>query len=65
MQWYVEVLKKYAVFSGRARRKEFWMFALVNIIAVGALGIIDGLAGTFDEESGFGLFSSIYGLAIP
>lgn len=27
---YVEVLKKYAVFSGRATRKEFWMFVLVN-----------------------------------
>lgn len=28
MSWFIEVLKKYAVFSGRARRKEYWMFAL-------------------------------------
>jgi uncharacterized membrane protein YhaH (DUF805 family) len=28
MKWYLEVLKKYAVFSGRARRKEYWYFAL-------------------------------------
>jgi len=32
--WYVEALKKYAVFSGRARRREFFSFSLVN----GALG---------------------------
>jgi uncharacterized membrane protein YhaH (DUF805 family) len=30
--WYLEVLKKYAVFSGRARRKEYWMFVLFNVI---------------------------------
>jgi len=28
MHWYLDVLKKYAVFSGRARRKEYWFFAL-------------------------------------
>ena len=26
MNWYLGVLKKYAVFVGRARRKEYWMF---------------------------------------
>ena len=29
---YFSILKKYAVFTGRANRKEFWMFVLVNII---------------------------------
>lgn len=32
MKWYVKVLKQYADFSGRARRKEFWMFTLINTI---------------------------------
>ncbi len=32
MNWYIDVLKKYAVFSGRAGRKEFWMFILFNVI---------------------------------
>ena len=32
MNWYIKVLKKYAVFSGRARRKEYWMFVLFNFI---------------------------------
>lgn len=30
--WYVIVLKKYAVFEGRARRSEYWYFTLVNIL---------------------------------
>ena len=32
MNYYFEVLKKYAVFKGRARRKEYWMFYLFNLI---------------------------------
>lgn len=32
MDNYIEVLKKYAVFNGRARRKEYWMFTLVNVL---------------------------------
>ena len=32
MNWYITVLKKYAVFTGRARRKEYWMFFLFNLI---------------------------------
>jgi uncharacterized membrane protein YhaH (DUF805 family) len=28
MSWFIEALKKYAVFSGRARRKEYWMYTL-------------------------------------
>ena len=32
MNWYLDVLKKYAVFSGRARRKEYWMFVLINLV---------------------------------
>lgn len=32
MTWYLEVLKKYAVFKGRARRKEYWYFVLFNTL---------------------------------
>jgi len=38
MNWYMDVLKKYAVFEGRARRKEFWMFVLFNY----AVGLVYG-----------------------
>jgi uncharacterized membrane protein YhaH (DUF805 family) len=58
MNWYVEVLKKYAVFSGRARRKEYWMFFLFNIIIAFVLGFIEGLAGSS------GLIGIFYSLAV-
>ena len=32
MNWYFNVLKEYATFTGRARRKEYWMFTLFNTI---------------------------------
>ncbi|RKZ43234.1 MAG: DUF805 domain-containing protein [Gammaproteobacteria bacterium] len=64
MNWYIEALKKYAVFSGRARRKEYWYFVLFNIIISIVLLVIDGIAGTIDAETGIGLLDSIYTLAI-
>lgn len=46
MKWYLKVLKQYADFSGRARRKEYWMFFLFNIIFAITAAIIDVVAGT-------------------
>ena len=53
MRWYIEVLKKYAVFEGRARRTEYWMFTLVNIIITLVLAALS-----------FGTLESIYGLLV-
>jgi len=36
----IAVLKKYSDFSGRARRKEYWMFSLAIIIVTAVLGIL-------------------------
>jgi uncharacterized membrane protein YhaH (DUF805 family) len=63
MGWYLEVWRKYAVFEGRARRKEYWFFVLFHTIFAVCLMVIDSFAGTFDEESGYGVFSGIYYLA--
>lgn len=64
MNWYLEVLQKYAVFSGRARRKEYWFFVLFNIIISIVLSIVDGMIGSFNSEGGIGLLSGIYSLAV-
>lgn len=64
MNWYLDVLKKYAVFGGRARRKEYWFFVLFNLIVSVVLSIIDGVIGTFSAESGIGLLSGVYSLAV-
>ncbi len=66
MSWYIQALKKYAVFSGRARRKEYWYFVLFNgIISYGLylIGLIAGFAGS-DAGIGFLVLSLIYALAV-
>lgn len=40
MNYYVEVLKKYAVFTGRARRAEYWYFALFNVLVATAVSLV-------------------------
>jgi uncharacterized membrane protein YhaH (DUF805 family) len=64
MHWYLDVLKKFAVFGGRARRKEFWVFALVNLLATLILGFVDVATGLVSEQAGIGLFSGIYSLGV-
>lgn len=56
MNWYIEVLKKYVVFTGRARRKEYWFFVLFSFIITSVLSFID-------MNLGIGL-ASIYSLAV-
>jgi uncharacterized membrane protein YhaH (DUF805 family) len=64
MYWFIQALTKYAVFSGRARRKEFWYFALFNTIISIVLVLIDFESGNLDPETGLGLLQGIYMLAI-
>ncbi|MFJ5864057.1 DUF805 domain-containing protein [Streptomyces parvus] len=45
MNWYLAVLKNYAGFSGRARRKEYWMFTLINFVISLVLTIIGNAIG--------------------
>jgi uncharacterized membrane protein YhaH (DUF805 family) len=64
LNWYLGVLKKYAVFTGRARRKEYWFFVLFHVLIFLLFVMIDGLTGTLNEATGFGLTSSLYSLAV-
>ena len=66
MHWYIEVLKKYTVFSGRARRKEFWMFFLFSAIISVFLAVIDEFMGWKFEMSGdnLGFLSTLYYVAV-
>lgn len=40
MNWYLKCWKQYADFSGRARRKEYWIFSLINYIIIFFLYIL-------------------------
>lgn len=80
MEWYLKVVRdNYANFSGRARRKEFWMFVLFNIVISWGLNFIDNMLGFtyqtatwpipgYEEWSSYysqsGYLSSIYSLVV-
>ena len=60
MNWYLKVFKQYLDFSGRARRKEYWMFVLFHFIALFLLMLIDTTIGTTVGEEGVGFFYLVY-----
>lgn len=64
MNWYFEALRKYADFSGRARRREYWVFTLISAAITIGLTVADVVIGIYDEHSGFGLLSGLYTLAV-
>jgi uncharacterized membrane protein YhaH (DUF805 family) len=63
VNWYLAVLKKYAEFSGRARRKEYWMFFLFNVIILIVLSVLDSMFGTVSAQYGMGMLTGLYALA--
>jgi uncharacterized membrane protein YhaH (DUF805 family) len=72
MNYYFEALKKYAVFSGRSRRAEYWYFVLFNIVIRITLGIVGFMIGDginisgilYSSEMLLGILIKLYGLAI-
>ena len=66
MNWYLKVLKEhYADFSGRARRKEFWMFFLISTIISIILSLLDNALGlTFGELNENGYLSTLYSVLV-
>lgn len=62
MNWYLKVLKQYADFKGRARRKEYWTFAFINSIIKTVLKYTGVYLFDFDKN-GIGIHT-FYGFAI-
>ena len=58
MEWYKKVISNYFNFNGRARRKEYWMFLLINIIIYFVLFGVDYAMGSF------GILAGLYSLAM-
>ena len=66
MEWYLNVMRdNYTNFSGRARRKEYWMFTLVYVIIFIGCTVLDNVLGTvFMMDAGpLGEISMGYGWA--
>lgn len=55
MDAYMEAIRKYAQFSGRSTRREYWMFVLVNI----AISVVLSFFGTSGA-----VLSMLYALAV-
>jgi len=64
MNWYLKCLKQYTDFSGRARRKEYWMFTLFNLIFIIVAMILDNVLGLTAGELPYGVFYFLYALAV-
>ncbi len=60
MKWYLKVLKQYVDFKGRARRTEYWMFILINLIISWS---IQGIS-FFAELPGLLMLGTFYSLAV-
>jgi uncharacterized membrane protein YhaH (DUF805 family)/uncharacterized protein YecT (DUF1311 family) len=69
MNHFINVLKKYATFSGRATRSEYWYFVLIYSITYTILMGIDFAIGTFSKQlmengSFLGFLSTAYSLVL-
>ena len=68
MYWYIKVINQFSDFSGRARRQEYWMFVLFNLVFAIIALLIDIYLGTTFEINGLGfgsgLASIIYSLFV-
>jgi uncharacterized membrane protein YhaH (DUF805 family) len=60
MKWYLQALRKYAVFAGRARRKEYWVFELAHFPIILALVFV----GKIVRSTNLGLLPTLYILAM-
>ena len=64
MSWFIMALKKYATFSGRARRKEYWFFVLFYVLISIVAAVIDVMTGSFDSTMGMGMLGLLVALAL-
>ena len=64
MNWFFEALRKFAKFSGRSRRSEYWYFTLVYLILAIILSVLDMATGLYDESIGIGVLSAIFAIAM-
>ena len=64
MDWFLGALKKYAVFEGRARRREYWFFVLFAVLIQVVLNVVDRMLGMYSAENGIGILGGLFSLAI-
>ena len=63
MDWMLMPLRRYAEFSGRSRRKEYWMYVLLMIIVGVVIGLIEATLELTGMIGPYGPLSGLFGLA--
>lgn len=63
MNWYLKVLRNYVNFSGRARRREYWMFVLISMLIGMALTLVE-TGGKMPDPDQYTVLPSLYYLAV-
>lgn len=64
MNWYLKVLQQFADFKGRARRSEYWMFALISGLISMVITIFENMLNITYEDEIQGFISTIYSLVV-
>jgi len=64
MNWFLMAMKKYADFSGRSRRSEYWYFVLFYFLIYIGLSIVDGIAGAYSAPAGIGVLGGLFAIAM-
>ena len=62
MDWMLMPLRRYAEFSGRSRRKEYWMYVLFLAIVGVIIGIVEKVLELSDAFAGNGPITTIFSL---
>ncbi|MDZ7924276.1 MAG: DUF805 domain-containing protein [Marinagarivorans sp.] len=57
MEFFLDAMRKYAQFTGRATRQQYWMFVLIYMVIYIVLAVIDAVLG-------LGFLSVIYSLVL-
>lgn len=64
MEWWLKCIRQYADFNGRARRKEYWMFSLFNLLFGVPACVLDNVFGLDFANLFYGPFYLLYGLFV-
>ncbi|HEX7381690.1 MAG TPA: DUF805 domain-containing protein, partial [Nevskiaceae bacterium] len=63
MKWFMLALRRYAQFSGRSQRAEYWYFVLFYVVIYAVLRIVDGGVGSLGSGHSMGVLAGLFVLA--
>ena len=64
MHHFMDALTKYAVFSGRATRQQYWMYSLFYLIFYLLFSLLDLWFSVYNASIGLGMISGMFAVAM-